>query len=141
MLAAIAIAAEPQDIWQVMTDCANAPSYIPWVVYCDLVESRNDGQQEVFSQRIKFAWYLPELGHTFQLDYYPFRQIDFHRLSGHPRRFRGSWWLEPTDGTVWVIYAVDMELGFFVPRRLAMRALRNQLPDGLRALRREAEAR
>lgn len=139
VLAAIAIAAKPQDIWRVMTDCPNAPSYIPWVVHCELLESQNDGQQEIFFQQIKFAWYLPELRNTFQLNYYPYRQIDFHRLSGSPRRFTGSWWLEPYAGTVWVIYSVELETSFIVPRRLALLALRNQLPEGLRALRREVE--
>jgi len=123
----------------VMTDCPNAPDYIPWVVYCELVESQHDGQQTIFFQQIKFAWYLPELQHTFQLNYYPYRQIDFHRISGSPRRFAGSWWLEPKDGTVWVIYSIDMTPGFLVPRGLALRALRNQLPEGLRALRRKVE--
>ncbi len=123
-----------------MTDCPNAPSYIPWVVHCELIETLDDGRREVFAQEIKFAWFFPELRHTFQLEYFPVRQIDFQRLSGSPRRFNGSWWLQPNEGgPVWVIYAVDMEPGFIVPRRFALRTLRNRLPEVLRALRNRAE--
>ena len=141
VLAAVEITADPKDIWQVMTDCPSASSYLPWVVHCERVDSHDADQSEIFKQTIKFAWYLPQLQHTFALDYYPFRQIDFQRLSGSPQRFSGSWWLQPNNDSVLVIYSIDMEPGFLVPRRLALRILRRQLPAGLNALRQRVEGR
>ena len=139
VLAAIEIEASPEKIWAVMTDCASAPDFVSWVVACEVLESLDEGRVEVFRQEIKLAWYMPRLKHTFQLVYYPFEQIDFQRLTGSPRRFEGSWWFQAGERTTLVIYSVDLVPGFWVPRRLARRALRNELPGTLTALRERVE--
>lgn len=141
VLAAIQIDANAEQIWAVMTDCASAPEFVPWVVHCELLESSKDGRVHTFRQQIKLAWYMPRLEHTFQLVYYhPHQQIDFQRLAGSPRRFEGSWWLQPLQRGTLVVYSVDLIPGFLVPRALARRALKDELPSTLQALRKRAEA-
>lgn len=139
VLAAIQIDASPEAVWAVMTDCISAPNFVSWVVECELLESHDNGQVEIFRQQIKLAWYMPRLEHTFQLVYYPFEQIDFRRLAGSPRRFEGSWWFQPRRDATLVIYSVDLVPGFLVPGGLARRALRNELPSTLMALRERVE--
>lgn len=77
---------------------------------------------------------MPRFEHTFRLAYYPYEQIDFRLLADSPRRFEGSWWFQPRQGTTLVIYSVDLIPGFLVPRRLARRAFRNELPGTLTVL-------
>ena len=139
VMAAIRVDASQQAIWAVMTDCPSAPKFVSWVVECELLASPESGRVEIFRQEIKLAWYMPRLEHTFELTYYPYEQIDFRRLTGSPRQFEGSWWLQPTSKATLVVYSVDLVPGFFVPRAVARRALRDELPGTLLALRDRVE--
>ena len=138
--AAVLIHADRQHIWTVMTDCAAAPEFIPGVLSCERIDGSDDGQQEVFQQEVKYSWYMPRLTYTFELDYFPYQQIDFRRLKGSPKVLEGSWWLEESSpGKTRVFYSLYLEPGFPVPKPLVRRALRKDLPKVLAALRQRVE--
>ena len=138
--AAVSIDAPPRVIWDVMTDCPSAPEFIPGVLSCELLDTMDDGQAQLFRQELKYSWYLPRLTYVFRLDYFPYRQIDFRRISGRPRKLEGSWWLKrDPDGATQVVYSVHLDPGFFVPKFLVRRALKKDLPTALEALRERVE--
>ena len=137
--AAVRIDASPEQIWDVMTNCAAAPEFIPGVLRCELVETLEQGRTQLFRQEVKYSWYLPRLSYVFRLDYFPYRQIDFKRISGRPRKLEGSWWLQAEAGATRVIYSLDLDPGFLVPKFLVRRALRKDLPKVLEALRQRVE--
>ena len=138
--AAVLIDADREHIWSVMTDCPSAPEFIPGVLSCERIGGRDGSNREVFKQDVKYSWYIPKLTYTFELDYFPYRQIDFRRLKGRPKVLEGSWWLEQTpQGQTRVFYSLYLEPGFLVPKPLVRRALRKDLPKVLAALRQRVE--
>lgn len=134
--AAVAIAATPRKIWRVVTNCAKAPEFVPGVLSCKRLEVVQPGRIELFHQTVKYSWYLPRLEYDLQLEYFPYHQLNFRRVSGSLKRLDGTWWLEPAspDQTL-VYYSVDLDPGFLVPRFIVRRALSKDLPTVLAALR------
>ncbi len=134
--AAVAIPATPQVIWTVVTDCASAPEFVPGVLTCQRLAVVEPGRVELFRQTVKYSWYIPRLEYDFRLEYFPYEQMNFRRVSGSLKRLDGSWWLEPlTPDKTLVFYDVDLDPGFLVPQFLVRRALRKDLPAVLAALR------
>ena len=137
--AAVLIEASRENIWAVMTDCPSAPEFIPGVLSCERLDSEDRARRETFRQEVKYGWYMPRLTYVFELDYYPYRQIDFRRLQGRPKVLEGSWWLRPAEAGTTVFYSLYLEPGFPVPKALVRRALRKDLPKVLMALRERVE--
>ena len=139
--AAIAIDADPAAIWQIVTDCEKSPEFVPGVLTCQRLEVLEPGRLELFRQTVKYSWYLPRLEYEFELEYFPYEQMNFRRVRGSLKRLDGTWWLEPVapDKTL-VFYSVDLDPGFLVPQFLVRRALRKDLPKVLAALRNRVSA-
>ena len=134
--AAIAIEANPREIWEVVTDCDKAPEFVPGMLSCERLQVLEAGRVELFRQTVKYSWYLPRLEYDFRLEYFPYQQLNFRRVSGSLKRLDGTWWLEPTSPTqTLVFYSVDLDPGFLVPGFVVRRALRTDLPKVLAALR------
>lgn len=140
--AAIAIDATPEEIWWVVTDCNKAPEFVPGVLSCERLEVIEPGRLELFRQTVKYSWYLPRLEYEFRLEYFPYEQLNFRRVSGSLKRLDGTWWLEPiTENETLVFYSLDLDPGFLVPKFLVRKALRKDLPKVLAALRQRVRDR
>ena len=139
--AAVRIHAQPEAIWNVMTDCERAPSFVPGLKRCRRVESAPNGAWELIEHEIKYSWLLPTIRFVFRADYQRPRRIDFRRVSGDLKEEEGFWLLEATaDGSATIIeYEVYVDPGFWVPQALIRRSLRKDLPVALTALRAQVE--
>jgi hypothetical protein len=139
--AAVRINAGPEAIWNVMTDCEHASSFVPGLKHCRRVESSPDEAWELIEHEVKYSWLLPTIRYVFRADYQRPRRIDFRRVSGDLKDQEGTWLLEATpDGSATIIqYEVYLDPGFWVPQALVRHSLRKDLPAVLEALRTRVE--
>ena len=138
--AAVLIAAPSEAIWRVMTDCAQALTFVSGLKVCRRLESAPDGTWDIIEHEVKYSWILPRTRYVFRADYLRPHRIHFERVSGDLKEQEGQWILEPQPdaGTV-VVYEIHLDPGFFVPQRVVRRALRKDVPALLTALRARVE--
>jgi hypothetical protein len=139
---AIAVAAPPQDIWDVLTACQLAAEYVPNVQSCRSIEKLDGGRAELFVQTVKPAFFLPTFEHVFRLDYEPYTRIGVHRVSGPLESMDGDWWLVPqADGNILLLYELAIDPGIPVPRFFVRATMKRDIPKILTAVRDRAEAK
>ncbi len=138
--AAIDIAAPPEVIWSVMTDCGLAPKMVVNLKSCRILERDPQGRWDVREQISKMT-FVPSVRSVFREDFEPPKRLTFHQVGGDLKVLEGEWLLTPHDGTTQVTYEARVAAPFAVPGWLARLALRHDVPMALLALRREALAR
>jgi len=140
--AAVRIRASPEAIWVVMTDCQQAPAYVPGLKRCRRIDGAPDGSWQDIEHEVRLSWLLPTVRYVFHAQYDRPRRIDFHRISGDLKEEEGTWLLSPTaDGTATVVeYEVYVDPGFWIPQALVARSLRKDLPAALTGLRHRVES-
>lgn len=133
--ATILIDTPAEPIWQIMTDCDAAPTFVPGLKACRVLDSGDDWQ--IIHHDVKWIWFLPEFSYVFRADYVRNRQIDFIRIRGDLREMRGSWRLETiNDGKETLVhYSVYLNPGFYIPQWVVRQSLKKNLPAVLIALR------
>jgi hypothetical protein len=138
---AVAVDADWQAIWAILTACDISPEYVPHVIACTRINSSADGKSELFMQTVKPAFFLPRFDHVFQLNYFPPERIEVKHVSGPIDRMDGSWTLIDRPGEkITLIYALTLKPGFPVPRFFVRNTLERELPGVLREIRTRAEA-
>lgn len=139
--AAVRIPASAEAIWRVMTDCAQAPLYVPGLKRCRRVDAAPDGSWEDIEHVVRYSWLLPPVRYVFRAQYQPPRRLDFHRISGDLREETGIWLLTATpDGAATIVeYEVYLDPGFWIPHFLVTRMLRKDVPAVLSGLRERVE--
>lgn len=135
------IKAKPEQIWQVLTDFANAPHVFPQMKKCELIEERANGTKLVKnivapSGVIGSYQYVLEMRETAP------RMIEWHRVSGDFKEVEGFWKLEPVDGGhhTMVTYSCHVAGGFLLPGALIRRQSRIDMPQVMAALRNSTES-
>ena len=139
--AAVLIRAKPEAIWAVITDCREALKFVPGLRLCRRIDGAPDGRWANIEQEINYSWYLPTVHNVLRADCDPPRRIDFHRVSGDLKQEEGTWLLTPASGgsaTV-VEYEMYLDPGFWIPRWLVSRTLRQDVPGALAGLRERVE--
>jgi ribosome-associated toxin RatA of RatAB toxin-antitoxin module len=138
--AATLVAAPPEAIWAVLSDCESAPEYLDSVQSCELIETLDGGNAQIFRQRAKLRWFMPSFEHEFRLDYEPYTRISVTRVSGPFQQLDGVWWLVPeSPGRTRVIYRLDIEPGPLIPDFMLSRPLRRDVLNAMRAVRELSE--
>ncbi len=138
--AAALVNASPETIWAILSDCESAPEYLNSVQSCDLVETLDGGQAQVFRQRAKLRWFMPSFEHEFRLDYEPYERIRVTRVSGPFERLDGIWWLVPdSPERTRVVYRLDIEPGPLIPNFMLSGPLRRDVLNAMRAVREGSE--
>lgn len=138
---ALAIDADWQSVWDVITACEVSPEYVPHVVSCRSIAVDTETDTELFEQTVKPAFFLPRFDHVFRLEYSPPERIDVSHVSGPIERLEGSWRLVPQpDGTIALIHSLTVNPAFPVPRLFVRNTLERDLPEVLAEIRRRAEA-
>jgi Polyketide cyclase / dehydrase and lipid transport len=142
VLAAVLVKASPEAIWGVMTDCKQAPLFVPGLKRCSRIARAADGSWEDFEQVVQYSWFLPTVRYVLRAVYERPHRIQFRRISGDLKDEEGSWLLTPTpDGSATlVLYEVYVDPGFWVPQVLVTRTLRKDLPTALAGLRERAQS-
>lgn len=135
--AAVRIEAPAEAIWKVMTDCRQAPAFIPGLRRCRSINRAADGSWEDIEQEVRYSWFLPTVHYVFRAEYDRPYRIDFRRLSGDLKDEEGTWRLvEAPDRSATVVeYDMYVDPGFWIPQALVVRSLRRDLPAALAGLR------
>ena len=140
--AAVRIAASAEAVWAVMTDCAQAPLYVPGLKRCRRIDGAPDGRWEDIEHEVRYSWLLPAVRYVFRAQYDRPHRMDFHRISGDLKEEEGTWLLTQTpDGAGTVVeYEVYLDPGFWIPQFLVARMLRKDVPAVLSGLRERVAA-
>ena len=135
--ALVLIDASPEPIWKIMTDCPQAPTFIPGLKSCKVLESGKNW--EIIRHEVKWIWFFPTISYVFRADYKINRRIDFVKIKGDLREMRGSWQLLPLNGASRTVvnYKIYLDPSFFIPQWLVERSLMTDLPNLLAALRKK----
>jgi len=133
--ALVLINAPAKTIWKIMTDCPGAPTFVPGLKACKVLDSGKNW--EIIRHEVKWIWFFPRISYVFRADYQINKRIDFVRIKGDLREMKGSWRLFSMDkaGQTIVRYEVYLDPSFFIPQWLVERSLMKDLPDMLDALR------
>ena len=133
--ALVLIDAPVETIWKIMTDCPGAPTFMPGLKACKVLDSGKNW--EIIRHEVKWIWFFPRISYVFRADYQINRRIDFVKIKGDLREMKGSWHLFPLDEADQTIvrYEVYLDPSFFIPQWLVERSLMTDLPDMLDALR------
>lgn len=138
--AAIRIHASAPQIWPFITECRYAAWLIPGLKRCRTLETAPDGSWADIEHVIQYSLFTPTMHSVFRAEFHPPYRMDFHRISGNLKHEVGSWNLLPSTGdTTIVVYRVSLQPGFWIPKFMVRRALHEQLPEALLALRKHAQ--
>ncbi|MFZ0267037.1 SRPBCC family protein [Caulobacter sp.] len=140
--AMIDIAAPPQVVWTTILDCERAARMTPSVKSCRVLSRDAGGRMELREHVVKWSFLLPALHSTSRLTLDPYRRIGFRCEAGDIKDCEGQWLLEPLEngkGTR-VTYENRATAPFGLPNGMATMAMRRDVPNALRALRRESVA-
>jgi hypothetical protein len=139
--AAVRINAPAETIWNVVTDCREAMSFVPGLKHCRLVDGAPDGSWQDVEHVVRYSWLLPSVRYVFRAVYDRPHRIDFHRISGDLKQEEGTWLLTQTaDGAGTVVeYEVYLDPGFWIPQALVAHTLRKDIPAVLTGLRASVE--
>jgi uncharacterized protein YndB with AHSA1/START domain len=137
--AVVDIAATPETVWAVMTDCARAPNFVPNLVSCRILESDPGGAWDVREHIVDWAWFLPNVRNVFRSDYERPRVLRFKRVDGDMARSEGAWRLEPLKGgaATRLFYSALLSPKSWIPPSMALSSVKEDVPKVLLALRRE----
>jgi hypothetical protein len=136
----IAIDADRQTVWDLLTACEISPEYVPHVIDCSRIDTIADGAAELFLQTVKPAFFLPKFDHVFRLDYFPPDRIAVSHISGPIDVMEGSWRLIERPGRPMVlVHSLTLKPGFPVPPLFVRNTLKRDLPTVLQEIRSRAE--
>jgi len=138
--AAIDIAAPPEAIWSVMTDCDLAPRMVANLKSCRILERDPQGRWDIREQVSKMT-FIPSVRSVFREDFEAPRRMTFRRVGGDLKVLEGEWLLTQHGDETQVTYEARVAAPFSVPGWIARLALRQNVPMALLALRRESVAR
>ena len=133
--AAIIIYQPIDKIWQVMLDCDRIHEFLPSLEKCELLDSAEDGSWEMIRHTVRYSWLTPKTRYVFKAEYEPKKNIHFKRISGDLNELEGDWGMQVMGDFVLVTYSVYIDPGFLVPGFITRSALRDDLPELMRALR------
>ncbi|MCI3179979.1 cyclase [Caulobacter sp. CCUG 60055] len=131
------IAAPPQVVWAVLTDCDHARDMVPNLVSCRVLDRDPAGRWDV-REHIAKTWFTPRLRNVIRTEFDPPHGLSYRRIAGDWTRSEGRWTLTATDGgaATHLDYEGHMALGVAVPSWAVREAARHELPQALAALRR-----
>lgn len=138
--ASIDIAAPPAVVFNIILDCDRAARMSPGVKRCRVVSRAPDGT-EIREHTVKWGFFWPAMRSTSRVTLRPDREIRFTCIGGDIRACEGSWRLDPLDDgrRTRVTYDLWATAPFAVPAGLISAMMRRDVPQSLKALRRECE--
>jgi len=138
---AIDIAASPETIWHLMTDCARAKDIVNQMTLCQVLETAPDGSWDIRKQKIKIGFLLPKSVSVFRSDYQKPHTIRISLVGGNMKVQDGFWSLTPLgNGKTRVIYRAAVRPKFPVPAHFLKKGMRDDMPAILINLRRMSES-
>ncbi len=137
---AIDIAAAPETIWAIMTDCRRTLDIVIQMTLCEVLETAPDGSWDVRRQKIKVGALLPKSTSIFRSDYDRPHHIQISLLGGNMKIQEGEWALAILEnGKTRVSYRARLRPKFPVPNGLLKRGIRQDIPRIFENLRDQSE--
>lgn len=137
---AVEIDAPPAVVWRTITDCGRAGRMAPSVKSCRITLRDPAGRWDVREMTVR-SGLMPAFRTQFRSEFTPPRSIRFRCTAGDIRTCDGEWRLQALEGgRTLVLYENRASSPFPAPAIVARAAMRMDLAEALRALRREAEA-
>lgn len=136
VVAMIDIAAPRARVWQVLSDCAQAPAVMPNLTYCAVLETGPGGKWDIREHRVTWINLLPEIRTQFRSDYIKDTSIQFQLVGGDMRALDGEWRLSPLHGGVATRLTYNARVGFgaLIPGFVIRNALASDVPGFLTAI-------
>lgn len=136
VFSAVDIAASPELIWNVMTDCDRSLEIVDKMRSCRILEA-GEGW-DIREQKVRSGFFTTTS--VFRSDYDFPRTIHISKAGGDMEVQEGVWRLEPVgDGITRLSYRAASCPSFPVPSGMLKRAMKNDVPEILRRLRDTAE--
>ncbi|NBB16703.1 polyketide cyclase [Caulobacter sp. SLTY] len=140
VFAAIDIAAAPQKIWPLLTDCGRAKKENPNLTVCRVVE-KGPGF-EVWEHVTKASMGVPGIRSVFRTDYTPHSRIVFRKAGGDLKVLQGEWRLEPlSDGKTRLIYESRFAIDHDFPPALVRAGIKSGTEKSFLKLRKEVSGK
>ena len=135
----VQIHAPPEKVWAVLVDCARAPSYVPGLKKCEILEQAADKSWDIRRHTNKLSIFLPTIKSEFKCDYNFPESISFKSTGGDIRTNSGTWTLTPyAAGTKTIVtYQAHVASKTIIPDKTIRKALKKNIPKVMRALRDE----
>ena len=90
------IAAPPQVVWTVLTDCDHARDMVPNLVSCRVLDRDPAGRWDV-REHIAKTWFTPRLRNVIRTEFDPPHGLSYRRIAGDWTRSEGRWTLTATS--------------------------------------------
>ena len=132
----ILIAAPPEKVWPILVNPYEFAGKIsPRMKNVEVLVDQSE--LSVLRCNFNVCFPLPEITYTVESRYVPGDSVEFRRVSGVIKDFKGRWALKPRNGgrTTEVIYSMFIDPGFAVPHWIVREAVKVELPRTLTALR------
>ncbi len=126
-------AAQPRQIWSVLTDCGRATAFVPHLASCRIIEKDQAALWDV-RENIANPPFLPRIRTIVRSEYQSPRLFTYKLVSGDMRRSEGSWTLVPKAGGTQVTYLALIEPALPAPGFLVSSAIKADLPEMFRRL-------
>lgn len=137
--ASVVVAAPPETVWKLLTDCAGARRLYAGVDDCRVLSVAPGGRSDVRHSRVRWLPGLPPVRFTFRNDYEPGREIRFRLVEGDLKRMEGRWRLTVQDGATRVDYDSRVAGRLPAPGGWLRRSLRQDTEAVLTRLKAAAE--
>ena len=139
--AVIDIAAAPDLVWKVMTDCATASKLMTNLASCRVLSGDQKRGWDVREHITRRNLIFPGMRIVFRSDYEPVTRIRFHLVEGDLKVEQGEWRLQSLNGGkgTRVFYDNRLAVDWPIPKALMRDALRKDTPKVLGALRKACE--
>ena len=132
---AIDIAASPEQIWAIMTDCDQQLKIVQNMTRCAITAKNIEAGWDERVQVLDIGWFLPKVKSKFRSNYTPYREIKITRSGGDLSVLNGQWRLIGlANGLTRVTYRAQLKPKLPVPRGLIRKATRKDMPKVLRNL-------
>ena len=135
----VRIPAPPEAVWSVLTDCARAPSYVPGLKTCEILDAAPDGTWDIHRHVTKISAFLPKMISEVRSEYeYP-TTIRFKRIGGNVDVNQGAWTLTPDADRIATIvtYRSHVSSKSVVPDSTIRKSMYKNIPKVMSALRAE----
>ena len=130
----------PDKIWPVITNPYEFLGRIsPRMKGVEVMTDRVN--MSIMKVTLDLSFLFPHFTYTVESNYRNNERIDFHRVAGILRDFRGSWQVLPkASGKTELSYSMYIDPGFPVPQWMIREGVRNELPKTLLAVKERVQA-
>ncbi len=145
----VLVTATPDRVWEVLTDCANMPKFMPNLVSCKVLETKSANQrivEQIDSRQVFFTTVRSRT--TLDITETPKHTIDFRMIEGDLVKLNGTWKIEPVAAyrgaastQVLISEVIEVQPNESVPADIFYNIFKSSLEQNLKAISQEVKQR